>query len=305
MLDLRGLLALEMLDRLGTISAAASTLGYTASAVSQQLSALEREVGVLLIARGPRSAALNAAGKEFLSEARDVLSKLDVARSRAISATGRLSGRVVVATIPSLASFVAATVARVRTQEPLLDVVLLKSSARRAQRSVTEESVDLAVVDDWGTRSTGVDARITVEECFAEPVVLALHHSLFDDAGADWIQVLRQGLDDVPLLTAPDGNFSREFSDWRLESVGLTPRVRWEFDGLDTIGELVARAAGVAFLPASVTRNHRTITNLPLPSPNTRTVSTLRLSGATPARSGNQGGVQLFAAALSNDAKTW
>ncbi|RSM56793.1 hypothetical protein DMB66_32750 [Actinoplanes sp. ATCC 53533] len=271
--------------RYGTIAGAATALGYTASAVSQQLAGLERDTGVTLVDRGPRSAIVNAAGTEFLSAAGDVLQMLDSARARAAAAVGRISGRVVVAAIPSVAPAVAAALARLRREEPLLDIALVQSSAPRAERSLIEGVVGIAVVDDWGTRPAVVDARLSSESCFAEPIVLAAHRDVVAGAGDDWLSMLSECLPHVPLLCATEGNYSREFADGWLARRGLSPRTRWEFDGLDMLAELVALAHGVAFLPASVVRRYPATVQAALPAPSTRTVNCLRRRDADGPRS--------------------
>ncbi|NHI17540.1 LysR family transcriptional regulator [Microbacterium excoecariae] len=275
--DLRGVVALRALEEQGSIAGAALALGYTASGVSQQLSALEREVGVPLIDRGPKSARLNAAGLEFLASAGDVIGALEVARSRATAAVGRLSGRIVVAAIPSLAGTVAAAVAGMRAREPLLDVVLVQSSTPQAQRALVEATVDIAVVDDWGTRSAGLDSRLEVERCFEDSLVLAAPRGAGDaprDESA--VALVSEALATMPFLSATEGSFSREFADAWLAREGLSPRVRWEFDGLDTLAELVAHGRGLALLPATVVAPHREdgrTRELPLPGAPARIVN--------------------------------
>ncbi|MDO5629821.1 MAG: LysR family transcriptional regulator, partial [Mobilicoccus sp.] len=239
MLDLRGVVALRELRDRGSIAGAALALGYTASAVSQQLATLEREVGVPLIDRGPKSAALNAAGREFLAAAGDLPDRLEKARTRAAAATGRLSGRVVVAAIPSVAAAVAGAVAGLRRDEPLLDMVLVQSSAPQAQRALVEGRTDIAIIDDWGTRSTALDSRLMVRQCFDEPVVLASpaegatrrpapsdRHS--SRIGTDVVALARALVTDLPFLSATEGTYSREMADAWLAHHGVTPRVRWE-----------------------------------------------------------------------------
>ena len=62
-------LLLEFAER-GTIAAAAAALGYTPSAVSQQLAALERETGAALLDRTARTAELTEAGQRLAAPAR-------------------------------------------------------------------------------------------------------------------------------------------------------------------------------------------------------------------------------------------
>src|SRR3979411_3300597 len=80
-LDLRHLAALEAIAREGSVSRAAVRLGYTQSAVSQQLQALERIVGVTLVTRSPgaRAVTLTEAGRQLLGHADAIASRLETA----------------------------------------------------------------------------------------------------------------------------------------------------------------------------------------------------------------------------------
>ena len=80
--------------RLGSFTAAAPALGYTQSAISRQISALEDEAGMALFDRLPRGVRLTEPGQRLLSHAKAVLDRLEAAR-RELSdlrelATGRL-----------------------------------------------------------------------------------------------------------------------------------------------------------------------------------------------------------------------
>ena len=97
-LELRHLLALVAVVETGTFSAAAEQLGYTQSAVSQQVATLERIVGTPLFERpgGRRPVRLTAAGEMLLTHARAVLARVSSAASRpagtGLGRTGRAAG---------------------------------------------------------------------------------------------------------------------------------------------------------------------------------------------------------------------
>jgi DNA-binding transcriptional LysR family regulator len=82
-LELRYLLALAAVGREGSFSRAAETLGYTQSAISQQIGRLERLVGQRLLERpgGQRPVALTAAGRVLLGHAEAIVARLDSARA--------------------------------------------------------------------------------------------------------------------------------------------------------------------------------------------------------------------------------
>src|ERR1700745_4533572 len=81
MLDARRLRLLSEFAERGSIAATAAALGYTPSAVSQQLTALEREAGAVLLDRTARSAELTDAGWRLAGHARRILAMIEVAEA--------------------------------------------------------------------------------------------------------------------------------------------------------------------------------------------------------------------------------
>src|SRR5437763_16709006 len=83
MLDVRRLRMLREVSLHGTIRAAASSLSFTPSAVSQQLSALERELGIELLERRGRSVRLTPAAEGLVDRTEQILVKLAAAEAEA------------------------------------------------------------------------------------------------------------------------------------------------------------------------------------------------------------------------------
>jgi len=81
MLDVRRLRVLREFAARGTIAATADALSFTPSAISQQLTALERETGVELLAREGRRLALTDAGRRLVARTEDVLAALEAAQA--------------------------------------------------------------------------------------------------------------------------------------------------------------------------------------------------------------------------------
>src|SRR4029453_17986373 len=88
MLDVRRLRTLREVALHGTIRAAAEALAFTPSAVSQQLSALERDVGYEVLERRGRSVHLTAAGRVLVERADAILAELADAETAARAAAG-------------------------------------------------------------------------------------------------------------------------------------------------------------------------------------------------------------------------
>ncbi|MCW2984491.1 MAG: LysR family transcriptional regulator, partial [Conexibacter sp.] len=81
MLDVRKLRVLRAVAEHGSFAAAAAELQYTPSAISQQIAALEREAGAVLVERGPRGTRLTQAGGVLDRHAALVLGQLAAARA--------------------------------------------------------------------------------------------------------------------------------------------------------------------------------------------------------------------------------
>ena len=104
MFDVRRLAVLQEVIRCGSLSAAAASLNYTTSAVSQQISALERDVGSTLLVRSPTGARPTAAGTRLLEHADVILGAVAAAEhDLALLATAR-PGVVRVASFASAAA---------------------------------------------------------------------------------------------------------------------------------------------------------------------------------------------------------
>jgi DNA-binding transcriptional LysR family regulator len=252
MLDLHRLRLLAEFAGRGTIAATAAALGYTPSAVSQQLSALEREAGTSLLDRAARSVELTDAGRRLAVHAEIILAQVEAAESD-LSAIGREpAGRVSVAAIPSAAVAFAPILARSLRPHPALTLVLRQERPGEALRGLRAGEVDVALADDWpgGLPDHGA-TMLRFYPLVRDPLVLIVPrgHPLADPAVPLDLRSLRET---SRWLAAPTGEPSRQAVDRLLERAGGAPEVPWEFEGLGTILSLVGRGIGVAVVPRLV-----------------------------------------------------
>lgn len=132
MLDVRRLYLLRELDRRGTIAAVAEALTFTASAVSQQLSVLEREAGVPLLERSGRRVALTPAGRTLVTHADAVLERLELAVSELAGAREGIGGPLRIGTFPSGGpAIVPATLAELAQRHPALEPMVQEIDSAR------------------------------------------------------------------------------------------------------------------------------------------------------------------------------
>ncbi|MGH3941353.1 MAG: LysR family transcriptional regulator [Pseudonocardiaceae bacterium] len=253
MLDLHRLRLLHHFALRGSIKATAAAVGYSPSAVSQQLATLERETGAALLERSARSAVLTDAGRTLAAHAARVLSAVEAAEADLASMAAELSGRVVISVIPTTATLLAPALADLGRARPRLEIELRQTGTREALRSLHARELDIAVIDRWIpsradpdlTRLPLLDDRLVLALPPAHPLA-TIPGPLILDSGA---------LDDQALLCTPTDQPSRAALDELLAAHRATPAVRWEFEGLATIATLVAYGTGIAILPQLALRD--------------------------------------------------
>ncbi|WP_066375577.1 LysR family transcriptional regulator [Herbidospora mongoliensis] len=247
MLDLRRLTLFCEFARRGSIAATAASLGYSASAVSQQLAALEREAGAALIDRTSHSAELTDAGRRLVVHAERILSMVETAESDLSAHAGTPTGRVVITAFPTAAVAFAPALAQSLRRHKQLAFRLSQSRSGRGMREVESGEADIALVDDWWGRVRRRET-LTVFPLLRDPLVLVVprRHRLANlDEPVD-----PADLRDEAWMATPEGEPSRTAVDRLLTDVGGAPPVAWEFEGLGTILSLVAKGIGIAAVPA-------------------------------------------------------
>jgi DNA-binding transcriptional LysR family regulator len=150
-IDLRHLAALEAVARTGSFGRAARELGYTQSAVSQQIAQLERIVGQKLFDRpgGPRRVEPTEAGLLLLGHADAIVAQLDAARADMAALAEGAAGTLRVGIYQSVgARLLPALVRRFREQLPLVGVrVREESAAADLLRLLEHGELDLTFAD--------------------------------------------------------------------------------------------------------------------------------------------------------------
>ncbi|GAA1768052.1 MULTISPECIES: LysR family transcriptional regulator [Streptomonospora] len=249
MLDLRRLQVLKEFAERGTIAGTAEALGYTASAVSQQLSALEREAGTQLLDRTARSAELTDGGRLLAVHAEQILAMVEAAESVLAQQSGVALGPVTVTAFPTAAVALAPLLAQSLRRHEGLQLVLRQSVGAAGVRQVSSAEMDIAVIDDWSERppDTGT-GKLRHLHLLHDPLVLAVpsDHPLADTRRPVELHRLLE----EPWIAAPRGEPSRTGTDRLFATVGGAPDTAWEFQGQGTILNLVARGIGIAAVPA-------------------------------------------------------
>jgi len=150
MLDVRRLQVLREVARTRSLSAAAATLSYTPSAVSQQLAALEREAGTGLVERGPRGAVLTDAGRRLVRHADDILGRIAAAEDELQALAGLQTGRLRVGAFSTAgAVLVPRALVAFRHEHPGVEVRLTELDPEEAIDQLHARELDLALVYEF------------------------------------------------------------------------------------------------------------------------------------------------------------
>jgi DNA-binding transcriptional LysR family regulator len=240
--DPRHLRTLEAIARLGSFAAAAEELGYTQSAVSQQVAELERRVAAQVLTRRP--VRLTEAGQVLLdAEAAISTSMSSAATELAALAEGSTGVVRLGAFISAAATIAPPALARLRGTHPGLHLILREMEQSETHAAVLRGDLDLAITFDYAHARTTVPPGVREDHLMNDPimVVLPADHALADGTAvdpsdvesSDWINTNV----DVADLTAGD---SRD------------PSQALDFEGQDfrTALNLVASGLGVALLPS-------------------------------------------------------
>ncbi|MDT4893959.1 MAG: hypothetical protein QOE97_2994 [Pseudonocardiales bacterium] len=230
----------------GTIAGAARALGLTASAVSQQITALEREVGTPLLDRSPRGVALTGAGHVLAERAAQLMEVLAGARADLDRLTGAAGGPVTVAAVASAAATVVSdAVLALRSTNPAVEPSVRAAEPQQALGLLLAGDVDVAVVDEYDYVPLALPENTVVRELCSEPLLLVApsgtrlrpaRPALADLATADWV---------MPPDDAACGQAVRA----ACRAAGFEPRVRWETDDMLLLARAVAAGHGLAVLP--------------------------------------------------------
>src|SRR6185503_12386781 len=149
-LELRHLIALKAIAEEGTFGRAAKRLGYTQSAISQQIAMLERIVGRRLIDRpgGPRPVSLTEAGDLLLRHADAIAARLQAAQADLVALDAGDAGPLRIGTYQSVGAKVLPALLREFTEQwPKVDVTLQESADDRELLQLVERGeLDLSFV---------------------------------------------------------------------------------------------------------------------------------------------------------------
>ena len=249
MIDVAALRALRSVATLGSLARAAEELGFTASAVSQQIKRLERQVGATVLAPAGRGVVLTPAGRAIVESAPEVFQALERCAEAARSvAEGAPRGILrVVAFSTGIRGLLAPTIPRLSARFPDLRVHITEQDPDQALHSVEAGAADLALVHDADGLPAPLPPSLAQRRLHTDvgDVVLSRTHALArsdepltstDLAGQAWV-------------TSPPGTVCHQWFRRLVADVPEGPEVRHLVDDFATQLSLVASGDVIALIP--------------------------------------------------------
>src|SRR5215210_2102873 len=244
MLDVRRMRVLREVAIHGSFSAAAEALSFTQSAVSQQIAALEREAGTILVQRSARGVKLTEAGEALVRHADAVLARLTEAEAELEAIAGLRGGRLRLAAFESAgATLMPLAIADFRKRHPAVELSMTLGEPEQTEPQLKSGDIDLAL--GFGSRLQESDNGIERHFLVEDPMLLVLPREhplarkrnlrLADLADEAWIG----GPQDCECNRLIYGACSR---------AGYDPRIAFETDDYAAVQGFVAAGVGVSLI---------------------------------------------------------
>jgi DNA-binding transcriptional LysR family regulator len=274
--ELRHLQALQAVARAGTFGRAAERLGYTQSAVSQQIAALERIVGAPVFDRpgGPRPVELTPLGSLLLRHVDDLLARLDAAAAEIERFQAGEVGRLVVGTFQSVSvEVLPRVIGLLRAERPELEIRLYEADLNdELLAGVADGELDCSFV-------VGVpdDPALEAEVLGHDPFVAVAPR----DGGTGPLPL--QALGSTALIGQP-ATSCQGLVDHGLRANGIEPSYVFRTADNGAVQAMVRAGMGVAVLPllaVDLTDERVAVRPLDPPIPD-RVIALARRAGRTP-----------------------
>ncbi|MBB5155220.1 LysR family transcriptional regulator [Saccharopolyspora phatthalungensis] len=262
MIDPRRLLVLRALADHGTVRAAAEKLYLTPSAVSQQLTVLENEVGQPLLVRQGRRVRLTAAGELLVEHAKAVLAELERAEASLAACAEGTVGTVGVASFASaITQVVAPSIVALRQRAPDVRVLVRDAEGHNSLMMLLAGEIDIAISMEYTSMLQADARRVSRFPLYAEPfdVVLPPDHRLGAAA-----EVAIDELRDEDWIAPLPGNPCRAVAQVCCENAGFVPTITHTSDDFHAVVALVAAGTGVALVPRTAITRSEGVVALPV-----------------------------------------
>jgi DNA-binding transcriptional LysR family regulator len=246
MLEIRRLILLRELAIRGTLAAVAEALNFTPSAVSQQLSQLEKETGTVLLRKAGRRVRLTPQAEVLVASVGEVLDTLERAEARLQAAATRVTGTVRVAVFQSAAlAFMPAALRATAARFPDVRVEMVQREPEEALRETWARDFDMVIAEQYPAHAAPHHPGLDRRDLTTDAIRLALPAEPESLHPVESLDSARQ----MPWVMEPRGAASRHFAEQLCRRAGFEPDVRYETADLQAHMRLVETGNAVALIP--------------------------------------------------------
>lgn len=240
-LEIRHLVAFDAVATEGTFGRAAERLGYTQSAISQQIASLERLVEGKVFDRpgGPRPVELTPLGERLLAGARDLIARVDaIAEDIDRFRTGEV-GRITIGSYQSIsATVLPVVVGRLRQEHPDVEIRVLESDVDdELEEALARGELDVSfLVGEW-------PGEYGQRHLLDDPFVVLTRPGQFPPGPLSLDQISNE-----PMI-GQHPNSCQLMNEAGLRAAGLEPNYVFRSNDNGTVAAMVRAGMGVAVLP--------------------------------------------------------
>lgn len=243
MWDVRRLRLLRELHVRGTIAAVAVALHQSPSSVSQQLTQLEREVGLPLLRKSGRGVVLTPQADILVEHTEAILARLELAQSEVLASMDEPTGTLRLAIFQSAAlALVPRTLAHLRAHHPRLRLTVTQREPEAALLDTFVRDFDIVVAEQYPGHAAPWHRDLDRDPLIRDAIQLAVPARwrqlacLADAAGLPWV-------------AEPPGTASRHFLEQACRQAGFDPDVQFETADLQVHVALIASGNAVTVMP--------------------------------------------------------
>ncbi|SOD29824.1 DNA-binding transcriptional regulator, LysR family [Variovorax sp. YR752] len=257
-MDIRALRYFAAVAETGHMTRAAEQLGIQQPPLSQQIKALERELGVLLFRRHPRGVALTDAGRLFQTEALRMLQDMDAMKQRMVRVAKGQAGTLAVGFTSSAAAhrFMPEALREFRRAYPAVELQLREDNAAELTEALAAGRLHCGLLRVPVARPEG----LVFETLLREPVLVAMpsdhRFALGRNKASRPLPLAKLCEEGIILVRRPGAPGLYADLLALCHAKGLRPRVVAEVDRMMTNLNLVAAGVGLSVVPASMTGVH-------------------------------------------------
>ncbi|MWV57670.1 LysR family transcriptional regulator [Rathayibacter sp. VKM Ac-2754] len=247
MIEPSALRALIAVRDCGTIAAAAEALGFTPSAVSQQLKRLERQSGAPVAERSGRTVFLTEHGRSLAGRGERLLAELEALEHLGAAPAEEVTGTLrVVAFSTAMRGLLVPALGEIRRRAPRLRLTLDELDPWEASGRLERGAADLAILHDWPGLSLDLPPSIETETLLEDRADVLLHR---DHPLAGLAEIASSRLADETWVSIPAGAICHAWLLRTFAGTGRRPDIAFYDEDFSTHISLVEAGAAVALVP--------------------------------------------------------